>query len=251
MMSLDGHYFDGRQPISVPARMDFTDQETTLTAGSVSACFATLHLRVSPRIGSSDRFIDLPDGGQFACADHALLDSLPQESPSEGLVAWLEERWGIALACIAIVLCTLSAAYFFGLPVAAEHIAARIPMETQQSLGRQALVWLDQRQWFKPTNLDLDTQKAIRDGFDKLRSDLPLKNYYRLEFRSSAPVGPNAFALPGGIIIITDDMVKIAKTIEEVLAILAHEIGHVELRHTMRSLLQNSVIAAAASHGDL
>jgi len=59
--------------------------------------------------------------------------------------------------------------------------------------------------------------------------------------------GPNALALPGGIIVITDDMVKAAEATEEVLAVLAHEIGHVELRHTMRSVLQNSVVAAAAA----
>jgi len=247
MISIEGHYFDGRQPIGVPARMDFVDHEATLTVGPVSERCAALHLKVSPRIGSADRFITFPNGAQFSCADRAFLDSLPQESPSEGLVAWLEERWGVALACVAIVSCILLAGYFFGLPVAAERIAARIPMETEQSLGRQALTWLDGQKWFKPTKLDLDRRKTITDGFDKLRSDLPLKDYYHLEFRSGEMFGPNALALPGGIIVITDDMVKAAEATEEVLAVLAHEIGHVELRHIMRSVLQNSVVAAATA----
>jgi len=69
-----------------------------------------------------------------------------------------------------------------------------------------------------------------------------LNKYYHLEFRAGAVLGPNAIAFPGGIIIITDEMVEAAKEMEEVLAVLAHEIGHVELRHTMRSVLQNSVI---------
>lgn len=38
-------------------------------------------------------------------------------------------------------------------------------------------------------------------------------------------------------------MVEIAEDTDEVLAVLAHEIGHVELRHTMRSVLQNSAIS--------
>ncbi|MFB3884406.1 MAG: M48 family metallopeptidase [Thermodesulfobacteriota bacterium] len=247
MITIDGHYFDGRQPIDLPARMDLGDEEAMLTSGPISKRYSTLGLKVSPRIGSSDRFIALPDGGQFACPDSAFLDSLPQESPSEGPVAWLEERWGIALVCVVIIFCTLLAAYFFGLPAAAERIAARIPMETEQSLGRQALTWLDERGWFRRTRLDYDTQKAIIDGFDRLRSDLPLRDYYRLEFRSGPVFGPNALALPGGIIIITDDMVKAAQTTEEVLAILAHEIGHVELRHMMRSVLQNSVVGAVVA----
>lgn len=247
MISFEGHYFDGRQPIGVPAKIDFVDQEAMLTAGPISERYSTSHLKVSPRIGLTDRFITLSNGGQFACADHAFLNSLPQESPSEGLVAWLEERWGVALACIAIIFCTLLAAYFFGLPAAAERIVARIPIETEQSLGRQALTWLDEKGWLKPTKLAFDTRKTIMDGFDGLHSDLPFRDFYHLEFRSGAAFGPNALALPGGIIVITDDMVKAAQTTEEVLAVLAHEIGHVELRHIMRSVLQNSVVGAAAA----
>ncbi len=247
MINIEGHYFDGRQPIGVPARINFVDQEAMLTAGPISERYSTFHLKVSPRIASTHRFITLPNGGQFACADSAFLNSLPQESPSEGPVTWLEERWGVALACVAIIFCTLLAGYFFGLPAAAERIAARIPMETEQSLGRQALTWLDETGWFKPTKLDFDIRKTITDGFDRLRRDLPLRDYYHLEFRSGAVFGPNALALPGGIIVITDEMVRAAQTTEEVLAVLAHEIGHVEHRHIMRSVLQNSVVGAAAA----
>jgi Zn-dependent protease with chaperone function len=247
MNTFEGHYFDGWQPIAVQARMDFVDQKAILTAGAISGRYDTFQLRVSPRIGSTDRFITLPNGGQFACVDNAFLDSLPQESQSEGLVAWLEARWIIALSCVMIIFCALLVGYFFGLPAAAERIAARIPMETERPLGVQALTWLDEKGWFKPTNLDFYTREKIIDGFEGLCSDLPLKKYYHLEFRSGAVFGPNAFAFPGGIIIITDDMVKAAETKEEVLAVLAHEIGHVELRHTMRSVLQNSVIAAIAA----
>ena len=247
MITIEGHYFDGRQPIAVSARMDFENQEAVLTAGSISDRCATVHLKVSPRIGSADRFITFPNGAQFSCADDSFLDSLPQESPPEGPVAWLEQRWGVALACVAVVVCALLAGYLFGLPFAAERIAKRIPMETEQSLGRQALGWLDENKWFMPTRLDRDRRKTIMDGFDELRSDLPLRGYYRLEFRSGATFGPNALALPGGIIVITDDMVKASESTEEVLAVLAHEIGHVELRHTMRSVLQNSVVAVAAA----
>jgi Zn-dependent protease with chaperone function len=247
MIAIEGHYFDGRQPIDLPARIDFVDQEAMLTAGPISDRCAISHLKVSPRIGSADRFITFPNGAQFLCPDHSFLNLLPQESPSEGPVAWLEERWGVALACVVIIIWTLLVGYFFGLPFAAERIANRIPMETEQSLGRQALNWLDGNRWFMPTKLDFDTRITIMDGFDELRSDLPLRGYYHLEFRSGATFGPNALALPGGIIVITDDMVKAAQTTEEVLAVLAHEIGHVEFRHAMRSVLQNSVVAVAAA----
>jgi Zn-dependent protease with chaperone function len=247
MIILEGQYYDGRQPIGTPARINFADREVSLRAGQISERYAIESLKVSPRIGRADRFITLPDGGQFMCADHAILNSLPAESPSEGLVAWLEERWGVALAGVAIIVCIVLAGYFYGLPVAAERIAARMPVETEQALGQESLAWLDKQKWFKPTNLAPHKRKNILRGFDRLRSDLPLKKYYQLEFRDSPIIGPNAFALPGGTIVITDDMVKFAKSQEEVLAVLAHEIGHVELRHTLRSVLQNSAVAVLAA----
>ena len=247
MTTLEGHYFDGLQPVAVPARMEFRDLEAGLTAGSVSETFVIASLKASPRVCSADRFISLPTGGQFACGDSTFLDSLPQESASEGPVAWLEARWGVALACVVVVLCSLLAGYFLGLPIVAEHVAAHIPMKTEQALGGQVLTWLDRQGWLRPTALDAETQKTIREGFDRLRSDLPLKNYYRLEFRAGGVFGANAFALPGGTIVITDPMVKAAETPDEVLAVLAHEIGHVELRHTMRGLLQNSIVGIAAA----
>ncbi len=247
MITFEGQYFDGRQPIAIPATMVFRGQEATLTIGSTSETYPIQQLKVSPRIGRADRFISLPNRKQFKCADQVFPDSLPEESQSEGLVAWLEERWGVALAGVAIIFSLLLAGYFYGLPIAAELVAARIPIETEQSLGQQTLVWLDNNKWLKPTGLDMDKQKSILNGFDGLCSGLPLKSYYRLEYRNSGFIGPNAFALPGGTIVITDDMVKFAESPDEVMAVLAHEIGHVELRHTLRSVLQNSIVAVAAA----
>jgi Zn-dependent protease with chaperone function len=247
MISINGQYFDGRQPIGVPAKLDFATLEATLSTGTESLHYIISSLKVSPRIGSAQRFITFPNGAQLACTDNPFLDTLPQESPSEGPVAWLEKRWGIALACIAVICCTLLAAYFFVLPALAENIAERIPMRTEQTLGREALAWMDKNGWFKPTIIDSAKQKNIMDGFAWLTNDLPFKEYYHLEFRASKMLGPNAIALPGGTIVITDDMVKAAEDDDEVLAVLAHEIGHVELRHTMRSVLQNSLVAAGAA----
>jgi len=247
MNTIEGNYFDGCHPIAVQARMAFMDREVELTAGSISESYNTNHLKVSPRVGTTCRFVTLPNGGQFGCADNAILDLLPQESQSEGIVAWLEERWIVAVACVAVISLMLIFGYFFGLPAAAERIASRIPMEAERTLGIQALTYLDEKEWLKPTNLEFDIRRKISDKFDLLCRDLPLEKYYHLEFRKGGFFGPNAMAFPGGIIIITDEMVDAAEEMEEVLAVLSHEIGHVELRHTMRSVLQNSVIGIIAA----
>ena len=243
---LQGQYYDGRQPIGTPATLVFAGHDAMLIGAHGSHGYTTGQLLVSPRAGQAERFIALPDGGQFQCPDQPVLDHLPHESQSEGPVAWLEKRWGVALASVAVIIALLLAAYFYGLPAVAKRVAARIPIETEQAVGQEALAWLDNSRWFKPTQLEQDRQNHIREGFDRLRSGLPLERYYRLEFRDSF-IGPNAFALPGGTIVITDDMVHAAETVDEVVAVLAHEIGHAELRHTMRRVLQDSAVAVVAA----
>ena len=60
-------------------------------------------------------------------------------------------------------------------------------------------------------------------------------------FRQGDAIGANAFALPSGIIVFTDEIIALSKDDRELLAVFAHELAHVKYRHTMRQVLQNSV----------
>ena len=242
-----GYYYDGRQPLRRSATLAFAAGEATLVWDGEPRQYGVASMLVSPRVGSADRFISLADGGQFQCADDPMLDLLPQHSKTEAAVAWLEQRVAVAVASVVLTVALLVGGYEYGLPAAAKHVAAEIPIETEQALGEQALVWLDDSDWFKPSELDQDTQDRLRSEFEDLFAELPFAQHYRLAFRESGYIGANAFALPGGTIVITDDMVKLAESDQEVLAILAHEIGHVELRHVMRHVLQDSAVAVAAA----
>jgi predicted Zn-dependent protease len=76
---------------------------------------------------------------------------------------------------------------------------------------------------------------------------------YRLEIRFSEALKANAFALPGGTVILTDGLVELARSDNEIAAVLAHEIGHLRHRHVLRHVLQNSVTAliVATLTGDI
>jgi Zn-dependent protease with chaperone function len=243
MIIINGKYFYGRQPVGVQAKMAFEGREATLIAESISERFISSHLRISPRMETAQRCIALPNGARFVCPDHEYFDALLREIQSEGPAGWLKKHRNLALICVAIFICTLLITNYFVLPFAINSIAARVPVETEKLLGINAVLSLDNKKWFEPTQIDSDKQKTIRAGFSGLCSEPFLKEHFQLEFRSSKIFGPNAFAFPGGIIIITDDMVNAAQNVEEVLAVLAHEIGHAELRHTMKSLFQNYLIA--------
>jgi predicted Zn-dependent protease len=54
----------------------------------------------------------------------------------------------------------------------------------------------------------------------------------------------NAFAAPGGRILVTSGMVRLCRTEDQLAAVLAHEIGHVQHRHGLQSIRQSRLTAA-------
>lgn len=240
-------FYDGRAPVARPATLIWLGSTVKVIGATLTQSYPTDRLRVSPRVGKAERFIALPDGAQLQCADHPLLYRLPQEGKTEGAVAWLEQRWPVALVSLAVTVIGLTLGYVYGLPAAADRIAARVPIAYERKLGEQAINWLDENKLFQPSALAPAAREEIAAGFAKLTQDLPLAPYYRLEFRHAPTIGPNAFALPGGIVVMTDEMIERSESVEEALAVLAHEIGHVERRHALRHVLQSSATAALAA----
>lgn len=54
----------------------------------------------------------------------------------------------------------------------------------------------------------------------------------------------NAFAAPGGFIFLSRGMLRLCKSEDEVAAVLAHEIGHVELQHALRAIKGSRLTSA-------
>lgn len=241
---LEAKLYDGHKPLPESATLILSGPMARVVGYAFAKEFPNNQLCVSPRIGNADRFIALPDGTQLQCPDNPLLNHLPQEGSAEGLVVWLEQRWWVAVTSVAIMVTGILSGYFIGLPIAAERISSRIPIAYERKLGDQTLTWLDEKNVFQTSKLPPALQQAVEEGFAQLHRGLPMDSSYRLEFRHAPAIGPNAFALPGGTIVITDEMILLAQSPGEVQAVLAHEIGHVERRHALRSVLQNSVIAA-------
>ncbi len=57
----------------------------------------------------------------------------------------------------------------------------------------------------------------------------------------------NAFAAPGGFILVTRGMLRICRTEDELAAVLAHEIAHVQHRHGLQSIRRSRWTGAVAT----
>lgn len=251
MTSLQGVYFDGRSARRTRVSVHRKGDALVIGGDNVSLTFPLSELRVEPRVGNTRRAIHLPDGGQVSSDDHQALDALfPRRNLLETWIHALERRWGFALGGILVTVLVAWYAIVHGLPAIAERVARHVPASVEQNIGEQTLAVLD-RTLFTPSLVDSARQTALRNRFTAFTGDIHDGHRYQLEFRGGH-MGPNAFALPGGTIVMTDAMVKLAENDEQLLAVLAHEIGHVRGRHSVRMALQGVGVAAliAALAGD-
>jgi len=165
---------------------------------------------------------------------------------------WLEQRRSAAIGAAAVTV--LGVVFFFqvGLPWMANQVAPAVPPAIERTITRQAMALID-RVHTDPSKLPADRRAALQAQFAALVAGLPREADFRLEFRSAPKLGPNAFALPDGLVVVTDELVELVESDDELVAVLAHEAGHHEHRHGMRQALQSSAVVVVAGFlfGDL
>jgi Zn-dependent protease with chaperone function len=241
MNTLKARYFDGHTSRGHDVTVMLTSGTLKLVGREVSAEFDARGVRRSLRIANTPRWLYLPGGGACSTYDNDAVDRWTVDRRYEQILHRWESRPAYAVVSVVLVIAALWLLVDRGIPAGAELIAGSIPVGAEDTLGRETLAGLEQFA-VKPSTLPPARQESYRRKFEAM-TRAGEKTPYRLEFRASPLVGPNAFALPSGIIVMTDELVKSARHEQEVLGVLAHELGHVRHRHAMRHLLESSAIA--------
>ena len=86
----------------------------------------------------------------------------------------------------------------------------------------------------------------IKDKSQKIFKHSGLYKNPEIKFNKSNILGPNALALPGGPIIITDDLVKLLKDDDLILSVIAHEIAHIKERHSLQQIVEIAGLSSIA-----
>ena len=242
MSILQALYFDGKLSRKHPVSVIIAGGTLKVVGHDVSETFDAKGVRRSLRVADTPRWLYLPGGGACVTADNDAVDRMTRDRRYERMLHLWESRPAYAAIAIALVAAAVWLLIDRALPQVVDYAAMQIPVQTESALGRETLSGLEQH-FLQPSKLPAARQAALRAKFDAMVRVTNDATAYRLEFRSSPIVGPNAFALPSGIIVMTDELVKYSNNDHEVLGVLAHELGHVHHRHTMRRLLQSSATA--------
>ncbi|MCB1889904.1 MAG: M48 family metallopeptidase [Rhodocyclaceae bacterium] len=240
--SIEGLLFDGSSSRARPVRLAVVAGgfDLSFLDGSHGRERLPLHaIRWQEALGHQVRRATLADGSSLELPCGPALDRILAASRHrEASVSRWQASASIALGALLVLLAVLFATYRWGLPAVAEHLAARVPADALAGFDGHLVGTLEAGGMIAPTTLPADQRAAIVAASRALPGPLP-----DLRFHAAPGIGANAFALPGGTIVVTDELVELAGSPRAVAAVVAHEMGHVHHRHGLRQLIQSSAIA--------
>jgi Zn-dependent protease with chaperone function len=247
--SIAATWFDGKTAAAHPVRVDVTGRALTLhdAGGAFMQSVPFERIELSEPSARAPRFVYLDDGSTLEVDDAEPLNrALDSVGKRPSLPARLQRSAAAATGALALLLVALMFGYTHGVPLLARWIAFALPPSIEARLGEQLE---------RSLNLEMLMASGLTEEH-QVRLRLVLQNaavrgapgvQYVLKSRATQEgKGINAFALPGGTIVLLDGLVEVAADENQVLAVLAHELGHVANKHGMRNVLQALGIGAIA-----
>jgi len=251
--TIEADYFDGASARAHRVHLSIAADHLLVNGDGIARQVPLADVQWPERTRHGKRVAHLRDGASLQAAHAAGWDAwLAAAGVRESRVVQMQQSWRATAVAIVGLLLLAAAGYLWGLPWAARAVVAFVPHSIDRTIGDTAWGTIAPR-WLAPSTLPPARQQALRDAFARMveRTDPQRQRpAYELYFHGSAHgrLGPNAFALPGGRIVITDELVRLLDGRDDVvLGVLAHELGHVHHRHGMRSLVQVTLLSTATS----
>lgn len=249
-------YFDGRSATMHAASLSVGDGLLRIVAPGVERCVPLDSVRLAEPFADAPLVLRLLDGASCEVAPgperQPLLDAIGYR---KSRVERWQAHWPASLLALVLLIALLGAAYFKGIPALTGRVAAALPPSVDIKLGQTALAALEARGILQSSRL---SDERIAEVAALLPAVLPAQPRVpiRVLVRDAPRLGPNAFALPDGTIVVTDAMVRLVQTRdhdlddegkEDLQGVLAHEVGHIEHRHTARVMAASSLSAALSA----
>lgn len=224
---MQGLFYDGLGSTSHAAEVRFEGNSLVIEAGGQTYDWPTSHLSVDihadqariSRRGSDARLVlSTSDWRQLSAGQAAVRRH--SAAGGRGLVIALT----VGAVATALVV-------FVGIPMASGPLARATPLTYESRMGDN---YNAQISTIFPTCEDEAGQAVLQGLADQLATQAQAP--FPIRVRAVHAPMINAFALPGGHILVTGDLIDAAESPDEVAGVLAHEIAHVERRHVMQSV---------------
>ncbi|MES2400292.1 MAG: M48 family metallopeptidase [Pseudomonadota bacterium] len=242
-------YFDGASARGHPVSLQMGDGALHITGKGITRSVPVREIKWPERTRHGMRLAHFKSGGLVQAGDTVAWDDWIRASGiTESVVVKMQQSWRWVFASVLVLGLLLVAFQQWGVPLAARALVAITPQSVDRSLGETSLRALDS-QLLQASRLPAAEQQRLRLALAQAVSAMPPGTLppWELVFRKSR-IGPNAFALPGGTLVMTDQLVELVGHDDDVvIAVLAHELGHVRHRHGLRMLVQTVALSGLAA----
>jgi Zn-dependent protease with chaperone function len=235
-VNYDGSLSDGRTAARLKVTVRLAEAGLAIDGGERGLIWAFEDLRLADeqRRGQPVRLLNVAQAdARLTIEDNAILRPLYAMAPHLRDPGVMGRRPGLRLVQWAAGIAALVVILFYGLPWAAEPVAALMPLEWEEAMGERVMREFSQGD--KACD-GADGRRALDRLTGQLTAVADTPYTFRVTVVDTKDV--NAFAGPGGYIVIFRGLITAAETPDEVAGVLAHEMGHVIERHATEGIVR-------------
>jgi len=199
------------------------------------------HLVVKWEFGSGARTLYLKDSTLISAFRHAApYEILRELEETAAKVRRVRSRRRAVWLVVATVLCSVAFFFWFASDLLVDFAVSRIPLEWEQKLGESAY-----RDFLAQQTVITEGPAiaAVKEITHRLTDSVP-DNPYTFEVSLVKSDVVNAFALPGGYVVVFTGLMLKAESGEEVAGVLSHELNHVLRRHGLERIVKQIGLVA-------
>lgn len=139
------------------------------------------------------------------------------------------KEWRRYALVAAGIIAALVIAYFLLVPWLSEKLASTVSVQTEEKFGDAV---------YSGLHLDMNEDTAATATVNEFFREMNISTSYNIRIAVVKGSEVNAFALPGGHIVVYDGLLKELKTYPELAALLSHEFTHVHNKHATKSIFR-------------
>jgi Zn-dependent protease with chaperone function len=227
----EGFYYDGRAAVRYAATVTLGEAELNIgVTGRSPLVWPYLALRFTAD-GSYGEPVRIEHGSAEALVieSHDFVEALRQHGVTRSAIPVDLRRWPWVLFCCIAIATIATILYTSGVRLASEQAARFMPSSMEERLGRSVVAILAPEQ-----SRCADSQHQLQRVVDRLQSATGSKQSFHVIYVNQGIV--NAFAAPGGYIVVFRGLLEQTSTPEEYAGVIAHEMEHVLLKHSTKAL---------------
>lgn len=221
---------DGGLTVTLAGR-ELAVEGLTIGAGGFNA--AGLRLSWRDEAGEHAFFVEAEEA-RAACLAGAPAEHAASLAAAAGLRTRVERRFRLGWAALILLLLLpvlALGAFFLAQDELADWVVRRIPYEQEARLGDMALAQTRLQMRLTESGPAVEAVRAIGEP---LTEGSPHRYRWFVADRPDL----NAFAAPGGVVVVHAGLIRSADSAEELAGVLAHEIAHAELRHSLKTMVK-------------